>query len=304
MKNFDYFSPGSISEALSLLEYADNNTYIIAGGTDIILNINKGRIKPEKIININKLRDMKQVKSEDGLIKIGSAITFSEVESNDILNKKAKVLVEACKQIGSPQIRNLGTIGGNIVNSSSAADSVAALVTLDASVVLKSKNEKKTIKLVDFYERGKAKISKNELLTEVIFDEPSENTVTTFTKLGRRKALAIVVMSMGALMEKDKFNMCTKAQFVLGAVSRNPIRLPEVENRIIGKEINRENLYDLIDSMSNIIYKTIVEGSPGNLHRLNSAKYKSKSIYGIAKQTFESILSDLNINKGDLYEQS
>ncbi len=295
MKTYDYFSPTTVSEALDILENANDDTHIIAGGTDIVLDIHKGRIEPDKIVNINKLQELKYVKSEDGLIKFGPAMTFSEIENDELLSKKAKILVAACREIGSTQIRNLGTVGGNIVNSSSAADSVAALITLDASVVLKSKKEERIMKLIDFYDNGKSKIRKDELLTEIFFDEPNDNTATAFTKLGRRKALAIVVMSMGALLEKDASNICTKAQFVLGAVSRHPSRLYEIENQIIGQEINRENLYGLIDNMSTTIYKTIVEGSPGSLRRLNSAKYKSKSIKGIAKATFESILSDLEI---------
>jgi len=295
MKTYDYFSPRTVPEALDILENANEDTRIIAGGTDIVLDIHKGRIEPDKMVNINKLQELKYVKLEDGLIKIGSVMTFSEIEDDELLNKKAKVLVMACSEIGSTQIRNLGTIGGNIVNSSSAADSVAALITLDASVVLRSKNEERTMKLIDFYNNGKSVIRKNELLIEISFDEPNVNTATAFTKLGRRKALAIVVMSMGVLLEKDEANICTKAQFVLGAVSRHPSRLYEVENKIIGREINRESLYGLIDEMATTIYNTIVEGSPGSLRRLESAKYKSKSIRGIAKTTFESILSDLEI---------
>jgi len=295
MRTYDYFSPRTVSEALDILENANKDTYIIAGGTDVVLDIHKGRIEPDKMLNINKLQELKYVKCEDGLIKIGPVMTFSEIEVDELLNKKAKVLVMACREIGSTQIRNLGTVGGNIVNSSSAADSVAALITLDASVVLKSKNEERTMKLIDFYDNGKSKIRKDELLTEIFFDEPNVNTATAFTKLGRRKALAIVVMSMGALLEKNEANICTKAQFVLGAVSRHPSRLYEIEKQIIGKEINRDNLYGLIDDMATTIYNTIVEGSPGSLRRLNSAKYKNKSIRGIAKTTFESILSDFEI---------
>lgn len=295
MRTYDYLSPRTVLEALEILENANKDTRIIAGGTDIVLDIHKGRVKPDSIVNINKLQDLKYVKLEDGLIKIGPVMTFSEIEDDELLNKKAKVLVMACREIGSTQIRNLGTIGGNIVNSSSAADSVAALITLDASVVLKSKNEERTMKLIDFYNNGKSVIRKDELLTEIFFDEPNVNTATAFTKLGRRKALAIVVMSMGALIEKDENNKCTKAQFVLGAVSRHPSRLYEIENKIIGQEVNSENLCGLIDEMATTIYNTIVEGSPGSLRRLDSAKYKNKSIRGIAKTTFESILSDLEI---------
>lgn len=295
MKMNDYYSPKTVSEALDILEDKDKDIRVIAGGTDIVLDMHKGRVKPDGVVNINKIQDLKYAKCEDGLIKVGPIMTFSEIEGNELLNEKAKALVMACKEIGSTQIRNLGTVGGNIVNSSSAADSVAALITLDASVVLKSKSGERTMKLIEFYDNGKSKLKKDELLVEIFFDEFNANTATAFTKLGRRKALAIVVMSMGALIEKNDANICTKAQFVLGAVSRHPSRLYEIEKQIIGQKVNRDNLYGLIDNMSTTIYNSIVEGSPGSLRRLNSAKYKNKSIRGIAKTTFESILSDLEI---------
>lgn len=292
MNSYEYFSPKTMNELLDVLESADERTHIIAGGTDIVLDIRSGRIKPTKVVNINKVEELKYVKEEEGYIKIGSMMTFTDLEINELINNKVKILAKACSEVGSPQIRNLGTIGGNIVNASAAADSVAAFIGLDASVVLKSKKAERTMKLVDFYDNGKPKIRKDEILTEIFFEKPSDNTATCFTKLGRRKALAIVVLSMGALIEKDESNKCTKAQFVLGAVAKHPMRVHEIEEKIIGKELNRENLYGLLDDMSTVIYNTILEGSP---NRLRSAKYKSKSIVGIAKTTFDSILSDLKI---------
>jgi len=292
MISYEYFSPKTLDELLDLLESADEHTHIIAGGTDIVLDIRSGRVKPTKVININKIKELKYVKEEEGYIKIGSMMTFTELERNQIINDNAKILAKACSEVGSTQIRNLGTVGGNIVNASAAADSVAALTGLDAQVVLTSKKGQRTMRLVDFYDNGKTKIRKDEVLTEIFFEKPSENTATCFTKLGRRKALAIVVLSFGALIEKDELNRCTKAQFVLGAVAKHPMRIPTIEEKIIGKELNRENLYGLLDDMSTLIYNTILEGSP---NRLRSANYKSKSIVGIAKTTFDSILSDLNI---------
>lgn len=295
MKQFLYDAPDTVEQAVNLLEKATDSTHIIAGGTDIVLDLRSGRVVPDRVININKVHELKYVKSENGLIRIGALSTFTELEEDELLNKKAKALVTACSSIGSPQIRNLGTIGGNIANASPAADSVAALMILDASVVLKSTKEERILKLSEFYENGRPKIRKDEILTEIFFEEPSENTATCFTKLGRRKALAIVVLSAGALIEKDENNICTKAHLVLGAVARSPMRLYDIEKKLVGKEINAENLYKLLDDMSPTIYNTIVEGSPGSLRRLKSAEYKSKSIRGIAKTTFDSILADFGI---------
>lgn len=292
MKSFNYLSPKTIIEALDILKDADEDTHIIAGGTDVILNMHSGRIKPKTVVNINKIDELKYIKTEDGVVKIGAVTTFTELGENEFVNNRIKVLANACREVGSTQIRNLGTIGGNIVNASPAADSASALTALDASVVLRSKDGDRKMKLVDFYDNGKSKLKKDEILTEISFKEPNENTATCFTRLVKRRALAIVVLSMGALIEKDELNKCIKAQFSLGAVSRHPIRLYDIEKKIIGKDLNKENLDELLDDMSEIIYKIILEGSA---KRLGSANYKSKSIRGVAGETFDNILSDFNI---------
>lgn len=291
MLKYDYFSPTTITEALDVLKDAGEDTHIIAGGTDIIIAIRNEKIKPKAVVNINKIDEIKQIKLEDGIIRIGAMVNFTTIERNELLNEKAKVLTQASKEIGSTQIRNLGTVGGNIVTASPAADSVAALVALDANVVLESKSGSREIKMVDFYDNGKPNIKKDEILVEVNFQEINENTATAFTRLVKRKALAIVVLSMGALVEKDENNKCVRAQFSVGAVARNPIRLYEVEKRMIGKEVKLENFEEILDEMSQTVYDTILEGSSW---RKESADYKSSSIKGIAIETFEKILSDLN----------
>lgn len=290
MKSYDYFSPKTVSETLEILENASEDTHIVAGGTDIVINIKRGIVNPNEVVNINKLQELKYVKCEDGLVKIGSLMNFSEIERNEILNDKAKVLVDACKEVGSTQIRNLGTIGGNIVNASAAGDSITALMALDASVVLKSSNEERVMKLEDFYKgKGNSQIRKDELLTEIFFEIPSDNASTGFVKLGARKALAIVIISIGALIEKDSDNICKKAQISVGAISRYPVRITEVEELLLGKELNEQNIENCIERLSQI-----TDLSVSNSPFADLAIYKKHSIKGIAKEMFAKILSDLN----------
>lgn len=291
MLKYDYFSPTTIAEAIDVLNNAGDDTHIIAGGTDIIIAIRSEKIKPKVVVNINKIDEIKEIRLENGIIRIGAMVNFTTLERSELLKRKAKVLTDASREIGSTQIRNLGTIGGNIVTSSPAADSVAALVALDANVILKSKSGSREVKMVDFYDNGTPNIKKEEILVEVNFKEINENTATAFTRLVKRKALAIVVLSMGILVEKDKDNKCIRSQFSVGAVARNPIRLYEIEKRMIGEELKLENFEELLDEMSETIYDIILEGSPW---RMESAEYKSSSIKGIAIQTFEKVLLELN----------
>ncbi|SDZ18626.1 carbon-monoxide dehydrogenase medium subunit [Proteiniborus ethanoligenes] len=290
MKKFNYFAPKTVEEAVKILAGADKDTQIIAGGTDFIVQVNKKMISPEKVVDIKHIKELAYVREENEFIKIGALTNFSYLESSEILNKKAKALAIACGEVGSIQIRNLGTIGGNIVNASAAGDSIAALMALDASVVLKSEKEERTMKLEEFYRgSGDCQIRKDEILTEIFFKAPSENSATSFKKLGKRKALAIVVISIGALIEKDKDNICTKAQISLGAISRYPVRVREVEEALMGKELNRENIEACIEKISEIT-NVSVDNSPFK----HLALYKGEAMKGIAEELFDDILADLN----------
>jgi len=290
MKQFNYYAPTTVEQTVRLLENATYNTHVIAGGTDLIVQINKKVVRPETVINLKKVEELKYVKEEDGLIKIGSMTTFSELEECELLIKKAKILAIACSEVGSKQIRNLGTIGGNIVNASAAGDSIAALIALDASVVLKSAKGKRIMKLEDFYKgEGNSQIRKDEILAEIFFETPSDNAATSFRKLGKRKALAIVVISCGAMIEKDADNKCTRAQISLGAISRYPVRVREAEKLLIGKELNEQNIEKCIEKISEI-----TEVSVTNSPFKNLAFYKKESMKGIAREMFANILSDLN----------
>lgn len=288
MKKFRYFAPTTVEEAVKVLAGADKGTQIIAGGTDFIVQINHKMISPEKVVDIKKIKELKYVKEENGFIKIGAATNFSELDCSEILLKKAKVLATACGEVGSTQIRNLGTIGGNIVNASAAGDSISALMALDASVVLKSEKEERVMRLEEFYQGpGNCQIRKDELLTEIFFQTPNENTATSFKKLGKRKALAIVVISAGALIEKDADNKCTKAQISLGAISRYPVRVREAEELLIGKELNEQNIEICLEKIAEITNDSVANSPFKHL-----ALYKGSAMKGIAREMFANILAD------------
>lgn len=286
MKNIDYSAPKSVEEAVEILKGADQGTQIIAGGTDIIIQMNRNIKSPQKVVDIKKISELKYVKEEKDFIKIGALTPFHIIENSEIINKKAKALAIACSEVGSPQIRNLGTIGGNIVNASAAGDSIAALMALDAYVTLTSSREERIMSLEKFYQGdGDCQIRKDEILTEIFFKTPSENAVTSFRKLGKRKALAIVVISIGALIEKNEENICTKAHIALGAISRYPVRVREAEEILINKELNEENINKCIEKLSQVTDSS-VQNSPFE----DLALYKRESMKGISTEVFDHIL--------------
>jgi len=292
MKEFSFFSPGTLDEALSLLSQHKDSVSVIAGGTDIVLELNERAHTAQAVVDISKIKDLRYVKVVDGVVRIGVLSTFTDLENDPYIREHVKSLYSACYYVGSPQIRNLGTIGGNVANASVAGDTPTALISLDATVVLRSAAGKREMKITDFYSgAGKTQLEKDELLTEIYFDAPTENMATAYTKLGKRKALVIVVIGLAVLLERDCNNICSKAQVVIGAVARYPKRLPSIEHYLVGKPITKETFEGCRDMFSQIVYDMIPTRA--------SVGYKKESVKGVANKTFNSILKDFSLSGGE-----
>ncbi|HCP15331.1 MAG TPA: xanthine dehydrogenase family protein subunit M [Peptococcaceae bacterium] len=288
MKEFSFFSPGTLDEALTLMNQYKGKASVIAGGTDIVLELNDRSHHPDYIVDISKIKELRYVKVVDGIVRIGALSTFTDLENDPYLRDHVKSLYSACYYVGSPQIRNLGTIGGNVVNASVAGDTPTAFISLDATVVLRSAAGKREMKLTDFYGGpGKTELEKDELLTEIYFEAPTEQMATAYTKLGKRKALVIVVIGLAVLLEKDCNNICSKAQVVIGAVARYPQRLPLIEHYLVGKPVTKETFDGCRDLFSQTVYEMIPTRA--------SVGYKKESVKGVASKTFDSILSDFSL---------
>ena len=118
MRPFDFYAPTTVVEALTLLDQYKDSVACIAGGTDLTLELNEWKAQPAVVIDLKKLKELDYIKVEDGVVRIGALTSHAEIAANDIIRENVHILYDACRQVGSPQIRNLGTIGGNICQSS------------------------------------------------------------------------------------------------------------------------------------------------------------------------------------------
>lgn len=222
----------SIEQALELLSQYEN-AKVIAGGTDIIIQINEKRVQPEVLIDVSKVEELRKIEENDDYIKIGAAVTYTDIIESSIFEGNLSGFKKACRLVGSPQIRNRGTIGGNIVNASPAADSVPPLIALGATVILDSKKGIREVKVEDYFShRQTFGIRQDEILTFIRFRKPKG--VLTFDKLGLRKALAISRISIAALVELDE-NKIKFVRIASGSIGRYPMREYEVEEFLQGK---------------------------------------------------------------------
>jgi len=238
-----YFSPKTILEALNILKEFDGRAKVIAGGTDVLLQIRNREIAPQALVDITAISGLDEIKLNDGFIRIGALVTHSQVVKSRLIQTKALALGEGASWLGSPQIRNLGTVAGNIVSGQPGADTTIPLLALDASVKVVSPMGERTIPFHElFVDIGKTLIdSTKEIVTEIFFPVLGETQVSLTLRLARRKALALPILTVAMVLSAD----LTKRRFrevriALGPVAPVPMRPKEAETLLASSPITDE----------------------------------------------------------------
>jgi CO/xanthine dehydrogenase FAD-binding subunit len=232
---FNYKTPRTLQEACHLLQDTNGKVKLIAGGTDLVISLRNEEQNPLLIIDITKLKELGGIEESDGTITLGAAVSHSEIASSPLVRQYGNILSEAASQIGSPQIRNLGTIGGNIVNASPAADTLPPLLVLDAYGRVVSLEGEREVPIAQLTKGPYQTVLKpHEILTRISFKKLPQEMKSGFVRLARREAMAIARMSMALLarMEEDGLK---DIRIAPGAVLPTPQRLEEVENFLMGK---------------------------------------------------------------------
>ena len=293
MRPFEFYRPTTVVEALELLDQYKGTAAVIAGGTDLVLELNEKKAQPAVVIDLKHIPELNYIKFENGVAHIGSMTTHGEIAADKTIEKYVSILHDACRQVGSPQIRNLATIGGNLCQSSVAGDGVAACANLNVTLVLRSKNGERQIAFRDFLakgQNGKNTIEPDELLIEFFFPLPDiTHTATAFYKLGKRKALAISVIAAGMIVTVDDNGVCTECTMRAGAMSRYPQHYKGCEEYLVGKKLSWETMLGCLPIMHDQVFEA-------NKARA-SVFYKKESIQGVYKHVFADILRKLNIEE-------
>lgn len=273
----EVFSPRTISETVELLGKYGNDAKLIAGGTDIVIALKDEKISPRVLINICKIDEIKVIEEIGEYIVMGALASFTDVVESDLFKDNLKGFNKACRMVGSPQIRNKGTIGGNIANGAAAADAAPPLICLESTLVLESLNGKREISLEDYYSDP---VREGEILTFISFKKPNEEKKLTFAKLGLRKALAISRLTNSALIELDKDKKISFVRIASGALAKTPVREYDVEEYLMGKMINDETIEGAID--------TLKEAMERRLRGRSTLPYKSQAIRTTLREALES----------------
>ncbi len=241
---FDYKTPKTLKEACDLLWGYGDKARLIAGGTDLVIALRKGDLKPSCLIDVTNIPELRKIEEKDGTVSIGAAVTHSEIVSSFLVRKYGRVLSEAASEIGSPQIRNVGTIGGNIVNASPAADTLPPLVVLDAVAQVMSREGEKEVPLPLLFKGPyDTALKPHEILVNVSFKKLSSGVKTGFVRLARREAMAIARMSVAVLVQMVKGKRQIKdIRIAAGSVTPTPQRMSDVEAILKEQTPNDERL--------------------------------------------------------------
>jgi len=239
MFKFEYLRPTSIKEACELLAKHGADARVIAGGTDLMVQI---RDKDKKladikyVVDITRIREMNFIEEDGDTIRLGALVTHDQIYRSPVLRTAVPFLCKACNAVGSPQIRHVGTIGGNICNASPAADAVPPMVALDAEVKIESVGCSRTVPLTSIYLKPYVTgLAAGEIITEIKFKRLEPGTQTAFIKLGRRKAIAISRINIAATLRIDEKGKVAEARISPGCIFSVPGRVTAAEEVLTGK---------------------------------------------------------------------
>ncbi|MCB8815194.1 FAD binding domain-containing protein [Desulfosporosinus shakirovi] len=242
LPDFDYYAPDSLAETCEGLEHFGAKAKVLSGGTDIIAKMKSGLLNPEVLISLKKLEDLKKIEYVSGKgVVIGALSTHNDLVNSKILNDKYLSVSEAAHNMASNQIRNIGTVGGNLCNAVPSADLPPILIALGATIKLVGTKGERVMLLEDLFTGPmKTVIAENEILTEIVIpDQPS--TGSNYIKFGLRRsgALAVVGIAVAVTVNGGTF---TEAKIAIGAAAPTPIRARETEKFLQGKTISDDLL--------------------------------------------------------------
>lgn len=240
LPDFEYFSPDSVEEACQLLVKYGSKAKAIAGGTDVLVKMKKELLSPEILVYIGQLPQLKKIEYVPGKgVVIGAGVTHNEVQNSKVLHEKYLSVSEAAHQMANNQVRNLGTIGGNISNAVPSADMPPILIALGTTVKILGSKGERTLPLEDvFAGPNQTVLEHDELITEFVIPDGSF-TGSTYLKFGLRASGALAVVGVAAAVQVED-GFIKDARIVLGAVSPVPVRAKEAENFLKGKQASEE----------------------------------------------------------------
>lgn len=275
MFDVDYIKPQTLTEALDYLNRHGQDITILAGGTDVMIDMRSGELQCRYLLDVSRLSELREIDLKDGELTIGAGVTISEIGESEIIERFAPALRKAAEKFASRQVRNIATIGGNVAHCSPCGDTVPPLLIHDARAVVVN-HEGRRIVTIEEMAGGPyhCTLHPNELITHFILKpKPDYVQFSDFQKIGRRKELAIARISMAVMARQGNDKSIKSLRFALGACTPTPNRFEMIENRLLDKIPNEKMLWEAGRLLSEQMLK--ITG------RRPSAVYKEPAIQGL-----------------------
>lgn len=237
-RKFDYLEPSSLDEAIRMLTTREGSA-LLAGGTDLLVKMQDGKLAHSALISLTGIPGLDGIAYNGDYLRMGAMVTHADIENSALIRRDFAVLADAVREVGSPQVRNVGTIGGNLCNAAPSADAATPLLALNASVKLVGPAGERTLSLESFFTGPlKTVLQPGEIMTEIILPKLPAVSAGAFIKHAVRSAMELALVSVSVVVTLDASESCTDARIAMGVVAPVPMRARKAEALLIGGKVD------------------------------------------------------------------
>ena len=244
MKNFNYFAPESLSEAYDILARYSERSFLMAGGTDLLVQMKAKSIVPECVVDLKGL-GLNYIKAMNDGLAVGATTTLHDIESSPLIQEKCPVMAATCSEMACYSIRHLGTIGGNLCNASPAADTAPPLIVLEAKVKINGPDGERVVSVEDLFTGPRKTIlKKGEILTEIQIPHLPPHSGAVYLKYKRNEGMDLALVGVGVWLVLDSSGTnCQDVRIALGAMAPVPLRVSAAE-KVLRGNVLKEDLFE------------------------------------------------------------
>jgi carbon-monoxide dehydrogenase medium subunit len=238
LPRFDFHEPASVEEACQVMAHYREKARPLAGGTDLMVNMKKNIVAPEQIVSLGRIESLQSMSRQNGTLTIGACFTVADLAASDSVRKAVSALCTGAAGLGSPLVRNLATIGGNIGSARPAADLPPSLMAYGTTLVIESAGGKRELDLGEFFKGpGMTALAADEIITEIRIDVPGPGAGAGYINIGVRRAQDCNIVNVASFLAlDDKGGTIRTARVVMGSVGPTPLRAPSAEKVLVGEK--------------------------------------------------------------------
>ncbi len=280
----ELLTPASVPELVAALGCATPASELLAGGTDLVRAMRLGHCRPDLIVDLSGVRELAGVRAEAGHLRIGAMTTFAQLQADLLVWQHAACLAEAASQVGSVQIRNVATVGGNIGNASPCGDSIPALMALGATLTILDGTGRSVSRPIGdvVIGDGETSLAADEVITEIVVPTLSARPASAFAKVGSRSMVTVAKLSMALIVGLNaEAGTVAEARVALGALGDTAFRDARLEDCLRGRLADEATARDFVGECELATRRAI----PGRL----SLAYKQRAVRGLAYDAWNAL---------------